>query len=131
MVGELISEQFGDDRFCAWPEVHECLTVQAPWAWPVLVDVTWYPPLLAVGLPGIADWDGASDRAPAIRVHRPGWAVHREGRGAAKEALRTRLYGPGGRELRDQAMAVITQRLAATRAEPIRVPTSRTNRPAI
>ena len=41
-------------------EVHECLTVETPWAGPLLVDVTWHPAAVRGGLPGTLDWDGES-----------------------------------------------------------------------
>ena len=47
-------------------EVHELLTVQTPWAEPLRVDVTWDPPLIARGLPGTLDWDGAGDTLIAV-----------------------------------------------------------------
>jgi hypothetical protein len=96
-------------------EVHECLSVLTPWAGPLRVDITWDPPLIARGIPGTVDWDGVTDMAVAIGESGPGWAVPRERLREAKEALRTRLYGPGERALRDQTLRQLAERFARWR----------------
>jgi hypothetical protein len=98
------------------PEVHECLTVLTPWAGPLRVDVTWDPPLIAHGLPGTLDWDGSSDMLVAVGETGPGWSVPREGLRTAKEALRSRLYGPGERDLRDRTLAALAKQFEEWRA---------------
>jgi hypothetical protein len=79
-------------------EVHECLTVLTPWAGPLRVDVTWDPVLIRHGLPGTLDWDGRTDM---LIAGRRGRALLVSPAREAKEALRSRLYRPGERELRD------------------------------
>jgi hypothetical protein len=96
-------------------EVHELLTVFTPWAGPVRVDVTWDPPLIARGLPGTLDWDGRSDMTIAVGVTGAGWSVPRERLRECKEAVRARLYGPGEREVRDEALARLAQRFTGWR----------------
>jgi hypothetical protein len=49
-------------------EVHECLTVETPWAGPLRVDVTWHPAAIVCGLTGTLDWDGTSDMVCAVDV---------------------------------------------------------------
>jgi hypothetical protein len=97
---------------CHLIEVHESLTVLTPWAGPVRVDVTWDPPLIARGLPGTLDWDGRSDMTIAVGETCAGWSVPRERLREAKEAVRTRLYDPGEREVRDEILARLAQRFA-------------------
>jgi len=99
-------------------EVHECLTVLAPWAGPLRVDVTVDPPLAARGIPATLDWDGASDMAVAVDAAAPGWSVPRADLRAAKEALRRRIYGPGERERRDAILQRLSDRYAAWRGSP-------------
>lgn len=95
-------------------EVHECVTVLTPWAGPLTVDVTWPPPAVAAGLPGLPhSWDGRCDTPAAVTAVGPGYAVAPEGLRDAKEALRARLYGREDRQRRDQLLAVIAQRAAA------------------
>jgi hypothetical protein len=98
-------------------EVHECLTVQTPWAGPLRVDVTWDPPLVRRGLAGTLDWDGRSDMLIAVGEGGPCWSVPREGMRDAKEALRSRLYRPGQREVRDRVLAAMVKRFEDWRRE--------------
>lgn len=121
VVGKLVPEMLADDPELAagahLPEVHECLTVITPWAGPLRVDVTWDPPLVARGLPGTLAWDGETDMLLAGGETGPGWSVPREGQRAAKEALRSRLYGPGERELRDRTLTALAKRFEEWRSE--------------
>ena len=96
-------------------EVHECLTVLTPWAGPLRVDVTWDPVLIRRGLPGTLDWDGCADMLLAVGEGGPCWSVPREGLREAKEALRSRLYRPGQREVRDRVLAALAQRFVEWR----------------
>jgi hypothetical protein len=93
-------------------EVHECLSVETPTVGPILVDVTWHPAAIAGGLPGTLDWDGASDMRLAVEALRI-YAVSRTDLRAQKEALRSRLYSPADRELRDRTLIEISRRAAA------------------
>lgn len=87
-------------------EVHECLTVLTPWVGPLRVDVTWDPPLIQHGgLPGTLDWDGRTDMLIAVGEGGPCWSVPRQDLRQAKEALRTRIYRPGQRDVRDRILA--------------------------
>lgn len=92
-------------------EVHECLTVETPWAGPLLVDVTWPPSAIGAGLPGTIEWDGASDMTPAVSPDRM-YAVGREHLRQQKELLRERLYSPADRQLRDRTLREIARRAA-------------------
>ncbi len=103
----------------ALPEVHECLPVITPWAGPIRVDVTWDPPLIARGLPGTLGWDGESDMMLAVGETGPGWAVPQAGLREAKEALRSRLYGPGERELRDRTLAALAKHFELSRESAV------------
>lgn len=85
-------------------------------AGPLRVDVTWDPPLIAHGLPGTLDWNAESDMSLAVGETGPGWSVPREGIRDAKEALRSRLYGPGERELRDRTLAALAKRFEEWRS---------------
>jgi hypothetical protein len=120
VVGKLVPEMLADDPELApgagLLEVHECLTVMTPWSGPLRVDVTWDPPLVRRGLPGILDWDGESDMLLAVGESGPGWSVPRDGIREAKEALRRRLYGPGERELRDRTLAALARLFARWRS---------------
>jgi hypothetical protein len=120
VVGKLVPGTLAGDPALApgarLPEVHECLTVLTPWAGPLRVDVTWDPPLIAHGLPGTLDWDGSSDMLVAVGETGPGWSVPREGLRTAKEALRSRLYGPGERDLRDRTLAALAKQFEEWRA---------------
>jgi hypothetical protein len=98
-------------------EVHECITVQTPWAGPLRVDVTWDPPLIRRGLPGFLDWDGRTDMILAVGEGGPCWSLPREGIREAKEALRARLYGLGQREMRDRVLAAMAQRFERWRSD--------------
>ena len=112
-MGKLVPELLAGDPELApgahLPEVHECLTVITPWAGPVRVDVTWDPPLIARGLRGTLDWLGEGDMLLAVGETGPGWSVARAGIREAKEALRSRLYGAGERELRDRTLAALVR----------------------
>jgi len=121
VVGPLVPRVLADDPEIApgrlLPEVHECLTVMTPWSGPLRVDVTWDPPLIVRGLPGTLDWDGHTDMLLAVGEGGPCWSVPRDGLRSAKEALRTRLYREGEREVRDHALAAMAKRFAAWRAD--------------
>ena len=98
----LIWRQWRAARGCGtasvWRDmVNECLTVIAPWAGPVRVDVTWDPPVIEHRLSGTFGWDCRSDMDLAVGDGGHGWSVSRSGLREAKEALRARLYGPGQR----------------------------------
>lgn len=96
-------------------EVHDCLVVLTPWAGPLRVDVTWDPPLIAYGLPGTMDWDGASDMRLAVEGAGPGWTVPRRQLRSAKEALRKRLYAKGEQSVRDRILTALSRRVAGWR----------------
>jgi len=98
-------------------EVHECLTVFTPWAGPLVVDVTWDPPLVARGLPGVVPWDGVSDMPYAIAAEGRAWAIPADRLRPAKEAIRARLYGSGQRAVRDRALAALSALFASWRAD--------------
>lgn len=98
-------------------EVHELLTVSVPGVGPCRVDVTWDPPLIRAGLPGQVDWDGASDMTPAIGETTNWWSPHPQRLREEKEALRSRLYGPGDRQVRDDALETLSQRFVVLRQE--------------
>jgi hypothetical protein len=121
VVGPLVPQMLKTDPELApgahVAEVHECLTVLTPWDGPLRVDVTWDPPLVRRGLPGTLDWDGRTDRLMAVGEGGPCWSVPREGLREAKEALRSRLYRPGQREVRDGVLAVMGRRFAEWRTE--------------
>jgi hypothetical protein len=121
VVGSLVPQMLKSDPELApgahLAEVHECLTVLTPWAGPLRVDVTWDPVLVRRGLPGTLDWDGRTDMLLAVGEGGPCWSVPRLGLREAKEALRSRIYGPGEREVRDHALAVMAQRFAEWRSE--------------
>ena len=121
VVGSLVPQMLKTDPELApgahLAEVHECLTVLTPWAGPLRVDVTWDPVLVRRGLPGTLDWDGRTDMLLAVGEGGPCWSVPREGLREAKEALRSRLYRPGQREVRDRVLAALAQRFADWRSE--------------
>lgn len=114
VVGPLVPELWPDLQHLAGHllEVHECLSVETPWAGPLLVDVTWHPETISGGLPGTLDWDGASNMALAVQPFRS-YAVSRTNLRAQKEALRARLYTPEDRALRDATLAEIGRRAAS------------------
>jgi hypothetical protein len=120
VVGPLVPDGLRDTDDCRpglpLVEVHECLTLIAPWAGPIRVDVTWDPVLAGYGLPITRPWDGSSDMRLALAAGGAGWAVERAQLRAAKEALRSRLYGPGERELRDRTLRAISHHFARWRA---------------
>lgn len=109
---------------CAWPdiqasshgllEVHECLTVETPWAGPLLVDVTWHPPAIHAGLRGTLDWSGDSDMMCAVEPH-GFYAVGDEHFRDQKELLRSRLYSAEDRQTRDRLLALIAARASVLR----------------
>lgn len=119
VVGPLVPDMLAADPEIApgahLPEVHECLTLITPWAGPLRVDVTWDPALIARGLPGTLDWDGRTDMLLAVGEGGPCWSVPREGLREAKEALRSRLYRPGEREVRDRVLAAMAARFEVWR----------------
>jgi hypothetical protein len=121
VVGSLVPQMLKTDRELApgahLSEVHECLTVLTPWAGPLRLDVTWDPVLIRHGLPGTLDWDGRTDMLLAVGEGGPCWSVPRERLREAKEALRSRLYRPGERELRDRVLAAMAQRFAQWRTK--------------
>jgi hypothetical protein len=116
VVGSLVPQMLKTDPELApgahLAEVHECLTLLTPWSGPLRVDVTWDPVLIRHGLPGTLDWDGRTDMLIAVGEGGPCWSVPREGLREAKEALRSRLYRPGERELRDLVLAAMARRFA-------------------
>jgi len=120
VVGPLVPRILAEDPEISpgrlLPEVHECLTVLTPWAGPLRVDVTWDPPLIKRGLPGTLSWDGRSDMSLAVGEGGPSWSVPRDGLRQAKEALRSRLYRPGERELRDRTLAAMARRFEEWRS---------------
>lgn len=90
-------------------EVHECLTVETDWAGPLLVDVTWHPAAVRAGLAGTLDWDGLSDMTCAVEPIMS-YAVSRGSFRIQKELLRSRLYSPEQRAMRDQVLAEMAAR---------------------
>lgn len=121
VVGTLVPRLLADDPEMApgahLAEVHECLTVLTPWAGPLRVDVTCDPLLIGRGLPGTLEWDGRTDMPLAVGESGPCWAVPREGLREAKEALRSRLYRKGEREVRDRVLAALARRFERWREE--------------
>jgi hypothetical protein len=116
VVGPLVPEIWPDLVATAGDllEVHECLTVETPWAGPLLVDVTWPPWAVEAGLAGTLQWDGISDMSVAVapsQTYAIGGANVRE----QKEALRRRLYTNADREFRDATLAVIVRRVQVLR----------------
>ena len=122
-LGTLVPSALADDPEIApgkdLQEVHELLTVQTTWAGPLRVDVTWDPPLIAQGLPGTLDWDGAGDMLVAVGEGAPCWVAPREALRGAKEALRRRLYRKGEREVRDRVLAAMARRFEEWRRDEI------------
>jgi hypothetical protein len=94
-------------------EVHECLTVETPWAGPLLVDVTWHPAAIRAGLRGTLDWDGASDMICAVEPV-ASYSVGDERFREQKELLRARLYSPADRLRRDRILTEIARRVATS-----------------
>lgn len=97
-------------------EVHECLTVLTPWAGPLVVDVTWDPPLIRSGLPGKFPWSGDEDMPLAIPPEGRAWAVPAGRLREAKESIRRRLYTPEKRALRDRILEGMSQYFTHLRA---------------
>lgn len=114
VVGPLVPDIWPDLQEVAGHllEAHECLSVETPWAGPLIVDVTWHPEAIAGGLPGTLDWDGASNMAVAVQPVQS-YAVSRTHLRAQKQALRARLYSPEDRTLRDAALTEIARRAAS------------------
>jgi hypothetical protein len=101
-----LQERAGD----LW-EVHECVTVETPWAGPLLLDVTWHPGAIRAGLSGTLAWDGFDDMKCAVEpvsCYALADARFRE----QKQLLRARLYGPAQRALRDEVLAQMAARAA-------------------
>jgi hypothetical protein len=98
-------------------EVHELLTVDLPSFGPVLVDVTWDPPLIRAGLPGTLDWDGASDMTSAVGSAQNWYAPDPVRLRNAKEALRRRMYSKEQRERRDRVLAAMSSAFEAFRRD--------------
>ena len=113
VVGPLVPDLWPDLQQLAGHllEVHECLSVETPWAGPLIADITWHPEAIARGLPGTLDWDGSSDMAMAVRPLQS-YAVSRTHLRSQKESLRARLYSPEDRALRDATLAEIARRAA-------------------
>ncbi len=122
VVGSLVPQMLKTDPELApgahLAEVHEFLTLLTPWAGPLRVDVTWDPVLIRHGLAGTLDWDGRTDMI-AVGEGGPCWSVPRERLREAKEALRSRLYRSGERELRDRVLAAMAQRFAQWRERTV------------
>lgn len=111
VVGFLVPSLWPDLRAASGDllEVHECLTVETNWAGPLLIDVTWHPAAVRAGLAGTLDWDGLSDMTCAVEPI-VSYAVSDGDFRIQKELLRTRLYSPGQRAMRDQVLAEIADR---------------------
>lgn len=114
VVGLLAPEVWPDLRAAAGSllEVHECLSVETPWAGPVLVDVTWPPSAVRAGLRGTVDWDARSDMACAVEPM-AAYAIGDDAFRQQKELLRSRLYTADERARRDRVLAEIAKRAAA------------------
>lgn len=104
-------------------EVHECLTVETPWAGPLTVDVTWSPPAVAAGLSGTTAWSGEDDMVTAVPADRA-YAGGRERLRERELALRSRLYRGDQAQRRDRLLAVIAERASAAAAD-VPSPTAR------
>lgn len=104
-------------------EVHECLTVETEWAGPLLVDVTWHPAAITAGLRGTLNWDGRSDMMCAVNPV-ASYAVADEDFRNQKERLRSRLYTPDQRVLRDTILAEIAHRADGLTPDPASLPLS-------
>lgn len=114
VVGPLVPSLWPDlvERAGDLLEVHECVTVETPWAGPLLLDVTWHPAAVQAGLAGTLAWDGASDMAYAVTPlasYAVGDVQFRE----QKELLRSRLYSTQQRAIRDEILAEMAHRAAA------------------
>lgn len=114
VVGPLVPPLWPDlvARAGALLEVHECVVVATDWAGPLLLDVTWHPAAIRAGLAGSLDWDGSADMACAVTAS-ASYAVADEAFRSQKELLRTRLYSPAQRALRDEVLAEMAARAAA------------------
>lgn len=114
VVGPLVPTLWPDlvERAGDLLEVHECVTVETSWAGPLLLDVTWHPAAVQAGLPGTLRWDGASDMACAVTPV-ASYAVADDRFREQKELLRSRLYTPAQRAVRDEVLAEMSRRAAA------------------
>ena len=114
VVGPLVPPLWPDlvDRAGGLLEVHECVTVATSWAGPVLLDVTWHPAAIQAGLAGTLHWNGTSDMACAV-TPLASYAVADEQFREQKEMLRTRLYSPAQRTVRDEVLAEMASRAAS------------------
>jgi hypothetical protein len=114
IVGPLVPEGFPEWRKAVGEllEVHECLTVETPWAGPLLVDITWHPEAIKSGMPGTLEWDADRDMIPAVAIGSGCYAVSPTRLREQKEALRRRLYTPAEREKRDELLQAIASRFA-------------------
>jgi hypothetical protein len=99
-------------------EMHECLRVEAPWAGPLLVDITWDPVVLSHGFRGTFPWEGVTDMLPAIEPSKGPWVVATEGICEAKERLRSEIYTPSDRELRIRTLVALSDRFEQWRQYP-------------
>jgi hypothetical protein len=114
VVGPLVPSLWRDlaDRAGDLLEVHECVTVETPWAGPLLIDVTWHPAAVHAGLAGTLHWDGTTNMACAVTPF-SAYAVADDRFREQKELLRSRLYSPGQRAVRDEVLAAMADRAAA------------------
>lgn len=114
VVGPLAPPLWPDlvERAGGLMEVHECVTVQTSWAGPLLVDVTWHPAAVRAGLPGTLGWEGTSDMECAVTAM-ISYAVAEDGFREQKELLRSRLYSPAQRAVRDEVLAEMARRAAS------------------
>jgi hypothetical protein len=120
VVGPLVPSLWPDlvDRAEGLLEVHECVTVATSWAGPLLVDVTWHPAAVQSGLPGTLPWGGTSDMACAV-TPLASYAVADDRFREQKELLRTRLYSPAQRTVRDEVLAEMATRAAGFEGRPL------------
>ena len=111
VVGLLVPGLWPDlrQRATGLLEVHECLTVQTPWAGPLLLDVTWHPAAVRAGLAGSVPWTGERDMACAVPIQ-AAYAVDDADFRQQKELLRNRLYSKQQRALRDAILAEVAER---------------------
>ncbi|MFN2537464.1 MAG: hypothetical protein ABR549_04830 [Mycobacteriales bacterium] len=114
VVGALVPALWPDlvERAGDLLEVHECVTVETSWAGPLLLDVTWHPAAVEAGLAGTLFWDGKSDMDCAVTPP-ASYAVADDRFREQKELLRSRLYSPAQRTVRDEVLAEMAQRAAA------------------
>ena len=115
VVGPLVPSLWPDlvERAGDLLEVHECVTVETPWAGPLLLDATWHPAAVQAGLSGTIVWDGASDMACAV-TPQAWYAVGDDRFREQKELLRSRLYSSEQRIIRDEVLAEMAHRAATS-----------------